>query len=408
MNILFISNEYPPDTGFGGIATYSRYAAEGLAMRGNNVQVICRSIGSVDCTALENGVRIHRVVPGPYPLPRTRLFFLLRKLCYGAIPQSLVRLAWARTVAQTCSRLVKEGGFFDIIEYPECGAEGYCLARKECLRRCVLVARLHTPWEIIHSLDKLKEPFFDALLQSYIERKSARRASAVSAPSQAIAQRLMKPWRLKTVKVYPNPLPAADYSLSSGNEWVYIGRIERRKGTHLLIKAYATVCAKRSPPPLRLVGRPYGCMPCGRPYGDYISELIRESGMRERIAWTEGVPHGSIREFLGRSAVAFFPSLWENFSYACLEAMASGCAVVASDCGGYPEMITHDKNGLLFEPGNVLALADAMYRIIDQDGLAGRLGREAGRYVREYCDQSIICALAEDFYRSLLERQDHG
>jgi glycosyltransferase involved in cell wall biosynthesis len=406
MNILFISNEYPPETGFGGIATYSLHAAEGLAARGHGVQVICRSTDGVNRTLTKNGVVVHRVVPGPYRLPQGRGFFLLRKLCYLCIPQSLVRLAWAATVAQTCVHLAGEGSAFDIIEYPECGAEGLHLAGLGCLKGCATVARLHTPWEIIHSLDKLKEPFFDVQLQSRIERLSVHRANAVSAPSQAIAARLSKPWRLSSVKVYPNPLPVSRYSFTTGRDWLYVGRIERRKGVHLLIDAYAATCAQRSPPPLHLVGRPYGLLPCGRPYGDFIRERIRESGMYERIRWVEGVPQGSVQEHLGRSSVAFFPSLWENFPYACIEAMASGCAVVASDCGGFPEMINHDKNGLLFEPGSVSALAGAMCRIMDEDGLARRLGLKAREFAAKGCDQPVVCAQAEGFYQSLLERRN--
>lgn len=408
MKLLFVSSEYPPLTGFGGIATYSRYAAEGMAMRGHSVHVICRSIDNANYVLYENGVTVHRIVPGPYPLPQSPFFFLLRKICYVLFPQSLVRLAWAKTVAQTCARLVKENGDFDIIEYPECGAEGYYLANQACLQVGALVVRLHTPWEIIHLFDRLKEPFSDVHLQSNMERKSARCASAVTAPSHAIANRLLKPWGLKQISVYPNPIPVSAFTRSAGKDWLYLGRIERRKGIHILIKAYAATCAKRSPPPLRLVGRPYGLMPCGRPYGEYIKGLIRESGMRERITWIEGVSHGSVQEFLSRSSVAFLPSLWENYPYACLEAMASGCAVVASNCGGYPEMITHGKSGLLFETGNVPALADAMNRIIDEEGLTGRLGHAAIEYVAAHCEQSIVCEHAEQFYHSLLRRHDHG
>ena len=48
MRILFISNEYPPDTGLGGIGTYTGHIAEGLALRGHTVQVICRSVSGVN------------------------------------------------------------------------------------------------------------------------------------------------------------------------------------------------------------------------------------------------------------------------------------------------------------------------------------------------------------------------
>lgn len=408
MRILYISNEYPPETGFGGIATYSHCAAEGLACRGHDVHVICRSGTGTNHTASENGVTVHRVVPGPYPLPPARIFFPLRKLCYRAIPQSLVRLSWAKTAALACTRLINEGGVFDIIEYPECGAEGYYIARMWRRSGCVTIARLHTPWEIIHSFDKLNEPLFDVLLQSSIERSSARRADAVSAPSKAIADRLSKPWHLQPVTVYPNPLPASSYPRTTGNDWIYLGRVERRKGVHLLISAYAAVCSKHSPPLLRVIGRPYGRLACGRPYGDYIHELIKELGMQERIEWVEGIPHASVPVYLSRSSVAFFPSLWENFSYACLEAMASGCAVVASNCGGYPEMITHDKNGLLIEPDNAEAIAGAMYLLLSENRVPARLGKAAREYVRDRCDQPVVCAQAEDFYRSVIARCSHG
>jgi glycogen synthase len=223
-----------------------------------------------------------------------------------------------------------------------------------------------------------------------------------------MANRLSKSWGLRSIEVYPNPLPFSRYTPTEGKDWLYVGRIERRKGVHLLINAYSAICAQRSPPPLRLVGRPYGSLPCGRPYGEFIRELIRESGMRERITWIEGVPQGSVQEFYGRSSVAFFPSLWENFSYSCLEAMASGCVVVAGRCGGFPEMIEHGKSGFLFEPGNVSSLIQVMNTIIESDACVGAIGHEAREFVKNRCDQPVVCAQAENFYKLLIERQRHG
>lgn len=408
MRILFISNEYPPDTGFGGIATYSRHAAEGLADRGHEVHVICRSVTGKSCSATENGVTIHRMVPGPYPLPSARIFFPVRKVCYRSIPQSLVRLSWAETASRACARLIDECGVFDIIEYPECGAEGYYISRMRRHHGCMTIARLHTPWEIIRSFDNLKEPPFDALLQSYLERVTVRRSSGISAPSRAIADRLSRPWRLKPVTVYPNPLGYSPHQARTGSDWIYLGRVERRKGVHILVKAYAAVCSKHSPPPLRLLGRPYGRLACGRLYGDYIRDLIGKLGMGGKIEWIEGVSHTSVPDYLGRSSTAFFPSLWENFSYACLEAQASGCAVVASNCGGFPEMIMHDKTGLLVEPDNVETLADAMELFLADSRLSERLGTAARKHISSYCDRSTVCARAEDFYRSVIARGNHG
>jgi glycogen synthase len=400
MNLLFISNEYPPDTGHGGIGTYTLHAAEGMALRGHGVQVICRSASGKNETTVQRGVTVHRAVPGGYPLPQTRVFFPLRKLCYRWIPQSLVRLAWAKTVAQTYSRLIDEGNRFDIIEYPECGAEGWYLSH---LHK-VTVARLHTPWEIVHRCDALKEPFPDVLLQSYLERSSVRRATAVSSPSRALAERMTKRWSLPSITVYPNGLPLGSYPRSTGTAWVYVGRVERRKGVHVLLDAYAAVCARHDPPPLQLIGKAYGNLPCGKPYGEFIRERIALLRLDGRVTWIEGVANSAVREHLSRAAAAFFPSLWENFPYACLEAMACGLAVVASSCGGFPEMIQHGSSGLLVAPNDDSALAAAMERLLHEPNLPAILGEGARSAVANRFDQGRICAKAEEFYKTLLPK----
>ncbi|MCU0608261.1 MAG: glycosyltransferase family 4 protein [Chitinispirillaceae bacterium] len=398
MNILYVSNEYPPDTGFGGIGTYTMHAAEGMALRGHTVHVICRSASGEPATHTENGVIIHREKPGEYPLPKAAAMFLFRKLCYTTIPQSLVKLAWAKTVLTTHDRLVCQGLRFDIIEYPECGAEGYYLAQ----RSLPTIARLHTPWEMVHHLDCLREPPCDLALQSHCERVSVIRAAAVTSPSQSLANLMGKRWRIKPV-VYPNSLPASRYQSTTGRAWIYTGRIERRKGIHVLIRAYAKASSRAALPPLCLLGRPYGKIDNKTSYADHIQSLIDNSGVSAKITWIRGVEQNAVKDYLLSSSVAFFPSLWENFPYACLEAMASGLCVVASNCGGFPEMILHEQNGLLVLPENEDALAEAMLRVNGDPGLLSQLGAAARIRVREHFDQSIICARTESIYQSVIE-----
>ena len=401
MNLLFISSEYPPDTGHGGIGTYTRHAAEGMALRGHAVQVICRSVSGNDTTCSQGGVTVHRVVPQGYPLPQGRLFFSLRKLCYRWIPQSLVRLAWAKTVLQTYSRLIGEGNRFDIIEYPECGAEGWYFSKVQT----PTVARLHTPWEIVHRYDALREPLPDLLLQSHLERSSVRGASAVSSPSRALAERMRKRWRLRPVSVYPNGLPVRSYPHASGKGWVYVGRVERRKGVHVLLRAYAEACDSHDAPPLQLIGKAYGSFSDGRLYGDFIRDLIARLRLGGRVTWIEGVANSAVRDRLADASAAFFPSLWENFPYACLEAMACGLAVVASRCGGFPEMITDGSSGLLVAPDNEQALSAAMLRLCSEPSLGTTLGDAARAAVEMQCDLGLVCEKADGFYMSIIRKE---
>jgi glycosyltransferase involved in cell wall biosynthesis len=60
-----------------------------------------------------------------------------------------------------------------------------------------------------------------------------------------------------------------------------------------------------------------------------------------------------------------------------LEAFARGRGVVATRVGGIPDLVEDDTNGLLVENGDVPALADALTRLLTEDGLASRLGAAA-------------------------------
>jgi glycogen synthase len=400
MNILYISNEYPAETGFGGIGTYTRHAAEGMASLGHTVHVIARSATGKPMTSFVNRVMLHRVAPGAYPLPRHRIFFPLRKWCYHSIPHCLQRLAWAREAYETYAKWLRPAIKFDIIEYPECGGEGCYFSH---LRDTIRVTRLHTPWEMVRRLDAIRESMFDRLALSYIERSTARRASAVTCPSSALAKMLARKWKLKNIAVFPNPLPVSHYATAGGTDWIYTGRVEYRKGVHLLIRAYARLRETSSPPRLRLIGKPYGALADGTAYANHITRLIEELGCTESVDWIRGVPGPSIQDYLRQSSVAVFPSLWENFSYSCLEAMASGLAIVASRCGGYEEMITHKKNGLLFEPGNVEDLAGQLARLLAEPHLGKTLGAAARASATEKFDSSVVCRTMETFYRGLLK-----
>ena len=401
MNLLYISNEYPPETGYGGIGTYAKHIAEGMAARGHAVSVIARSNVADNFTSGCNGVVVRRIVPLPYPLPSHRYAYPLRRICTRYFPHSLNRIAWSMAVRQEIRRLLLEHNRFDIIEAPECGAEGLFISYSMCKRS---VIRLHTPWEMIRRLDGLREPWGDYLLLPLLERYAAHRAYAVSAPSNAIAEHLKQCWRLSEVTVVPNPLPVSSFPLSQGHAWIYTGRVERRKGVHHLIAAYAKAAQYRNHvPALKLIGRAYGTDKSGTDYGRVIRTMIDDLGIQNRITWIEEARLDEVALHLQDAAVAFFPSLWENFPYTCLEAMSSGCAVIATKCGGFPEIIDHDKNGLLVNPGSDEALESVMLHLLDNPSLIRRLGQAARQRMLELVSIDRVCRDMELFYQRLQE-----
>ncbi len=402
MNILYISNEYPPDTGYGGIATYTRNMARAMVKLGHTVHVICRSEKSEGAVVDDEGVTVHRTVCGPYPLPVHKAWYPLRRLCYLFISQALHRLAWAKTAWKKFKELSRSIRF-DIIEYPECGAEGFYFAKKCTVPTTV---RLHTPWSLVREIDKIKEHPLDRFLQAYMEKTSISKADTMTSPSRALPLLLSERWNIPHATVYPNPINSQDYSSQRGNsQWIYTGRLEYRKGVHVLIEAYARVCTTHNPPSLLLAGAAVGTMDTGEHYGDYIHGLINDLDLKSKVQHLPGVPHSRIATLLNESSVAFFPSLWENFPYACMEAMACGLTVVASDCGGLPEMIVDGESGILCKAGDADALVASMRSILDNPEKASLLGKHARERVQSLFDLEIAAIKAQELYLQTIQKE---
>jgi glycosyltransferase involved in cell wall biosynthesis len=96
------------------------------------------------------------------------------------------------------------------------------------------------------------------------------------------------------------------------------------------------------------------------------------------------------------------PSFYENCPLTILEAMASGRPIVASNINGISELVTHEKEGLLTQPGNVNQLVEAIITLIKDDGLRTKLGRNARRTVQDRNDWKKVAAEVSDYYTWVL------
>ncbi len=96
------------------------------------------------------------------------------------------------------------------------------------------------------------------------------------------------------------------------------------------------------------------------------------------------------RDIYSRSLVWFVASRTEGFSVPVLEAMACGCVVVATDCGGTREMITDQENGFLVEVGDVDQMVDRILLLLSDDVLRKRMCLKAKETVNRFSwDRSI-------------------
>jgi len=116
------------------------------------------------------------------------------------------------------------------------------------------------------------------------------------------------------------------------------------------------------------------------------------------------------RKILGTVDIYVHPSRGEGFGLAVVEAMLAGVPVVASRDGAFVEYIEHAKTGLLFEPGDATALADAIMALAANPEHARRLGAAGSEFCRRAFDIDLfadaICDFIEDAHRPGMSEKD--
>jgi len=161
-----------------------------------------------------------------------------------------------------------------------------------------------------------------------------------------------------------------------------IGRLEKQKGHDLLIRAFACVDAKQKGWRLVILGE--------GPERSSLEKLAVNLGISDAVDMPGIVKEPA--EWLHKARFFVLPSRYEGFPNALLEAMACGCAVIATDCPSGPaEIIRHNENGLLVPKDDVEALSAAMSRLMEDEGLRTRLGQKALN-VRSRFSQATIMA----------------
>jgi glycosyltransferase involved in cell wall biosynthesis len=183
---------------------------------------------------------------------------------------------------------------------------------------------------------------------------------------------------------------------------LFVGRVSPEKGVHVLLDAFKRVLAQRPNTKLILLGG-IGSMPkeyyldladpaeqqdLARFYDNDYLQLLRSQLSEHELAHVSfegGVLNDSLGPYYRAADVAVFPSVWqEPFGIVIVEAMARGCAVVATRSGGIPEIIESGKSGLLVERNDSDSLASALLKLLDDSALRQRLG-DAARQRVENC-----------------------
>jgi glycosyltransferase involved in cell wall biosynthesis len=149
---------------------------------------------------------------------------------------------------------------------------------------------------------------------------------------------------------------------------LHVGKFDHNKGQDVLVDAFARIADAFPGTMLHLVGGSGSHL-------ERVWEQVARLGMAERVRFFTDIPFADIPAYFAEASVFALPSRQEAFPLVLLEAGASSLPVVASRVGGIPELIRERETGLLVEPDDAAAMAQALRTLLDDQTLARRLGQ---------------------------------
>jgi glycosyltransferase involved in cell wall biosynthesis len=152
---------------------------------------------------------------------------------------------------------------------------------------------------------------------------------------------------------------------------VFVGRLVREKDPLTLLEAFCLLLNRIPEAQLKIVGN-------GR-LRSRIRSFLKKRGMEGSVDLIPGTQ--DIRGLLSRSWVFAMSSRQDASPNVILEAMSSELPVVATRVGGIPELVLEGQTGLLVEPGNPKAMAEALERLLTDERLRNDLGRNGRKAV---------------------------
>jgi glycosyltransferase involved in cell wall biosynthesis len=238
-----------------------------------------------------------------------------------------------------------------------------------------------------------------------------RRADSLIAISQAVKDWLIEEWHIPPeqmvvinygIEVDRFSAPQVDErnAAADGNKSRAIGtigRLEARKGHETLIRAMPEMLQQLPEASLQIAGHdPWD-------YGQELRAVIADLGLEQHVRLV-GFQY-DVPAFLHRLDVFTLASYSEGFGQVIIEAMAAGKPVVASRIAPFTEIVLEGETGLLVEPKNPKAFADAICWLLTHPREAQQMGKCGQERIRSHFSAERMAAQTLSLYHELLSRR---
>ena len=388
MRIAFATPEFVTENYFdGGLSNYLNRVSKSLAQLGHDVHVITLSAKNDDAFDHE-GVMVHRVMPkrGWYALDRLTGYSLT------------TTLHWLNFSTQTYRKLkqLHRRQPFDLIQYPNyspCGLFSIPLLRAA---HVVRASSYEPAWNDAAGVKR----DLDSTLVEMLESMQYKLTRNVHVPSRAIQQ------MVGNARLIPTPFylethtwdsAVYDQFLRDKKYVLFFGRFQLHKGFHILARALPRFLSHCPDAHVALVGRDMETS-----LASSMAAFARAqcNGIGERLIIIEKLPHSQLYPVIAGAHLVVLPSLIDNLSNACLEAMGLGKVVIGTSGTSFEELITDGVNGFLVPRDDPQALADKMIAAWSDQRLA-EMSAAAKQRVLEFAPEKTIASLL-NYYSEIL------
>lgn len=393
MKIVFVSQEYPPETARGGIGSQTYAKAHGLAALGHEVYIISRSDDSERHEKITGQVTVIRIPGLDAQLPE--------------MTEAVQWLTHSTVVAAELDALQKRVKL-DIIEFPEWAAEGYIyLLNRTEWNYVPVVIQLHGPLVMFANVlgwpDK-RSQFYQVGVQ--MEATCVQLADAVYSSSACSATWIRDYYnpQKKEIPVIHSGIDTALFSplqvpKHTRPTILFVGRLVLNKGVKELVDAALDLSKEVPGLQLRLLGS-------GEPgFVRRLEEKAIRMGVPDMLDMGGYVKKEDLPTEMAKAHLFAAPSYYEGgpgFVY--LEAMACGLPVIGCSGSGVEEIVTDDANGYLVPPKDKVALREALHKLLSDSDKRDSMGRQARAYVVREADTKQCVQKLANFYDSVRQQ----
>ncbi len=347
MEVVFIDPE-PPDMAGGGIRSYLRLAMATCREQGINARLYTHNPNAFPG---EKSTSIGRKSWLPRPI---------RGLAYRFQYSETVLWEYAYWIAIQIKAIDSSDKVYEFADYL---GYGFFALRNLALRKRI-VLRIHTPRFMIPTQINNFQERVASLHGKWREQNCLSKAIHISVPSAEFIREQLPYLRRWThvPNLLPKLFPLEKKPVTMDQvRFLYLGRVEPRKGVLILVRAFLTLARENPEATLTLVG---GQVP--GEYGEIVRELItsQSKAIQQRLTWSHSCTSSERDNLLSGFNVLVAPSLWENSPYVYFEGMAAGLLCLGSSTGEM-KAVSKITNGPSALPGDENDWLRAMREVVN-------------------------------------------